>query len=44
LKQGTPLDEIRERWTRQDVMKANAILDMQDDFELGLDGLTKDDR
>jgi len=25
-------------------MKANAILDMQDDFELGVDGINKDEK
>jgi hypothetical protein len=38
-KKGTPLQELREEWTYPDLLKANAILEMEDAFETGMETL-----
>jgi hypothetical protein len=44
LEKGTPLNELRHSWTYEDLMYANAILDMQADTEMALDGLLETER
>jgi hypothetical protein len=41
---GTPLDEIRHKWTYEDVLHANAVLDMSSDMNTALDGLQEFER
>lgn len=36
---GVPLDELRYRWTYEDLLHANAVLDMDADIEAAVDGL-----
>ena len=38
-KKGVPLDELRNRWTYEDLLHANAVLDMDEDIEAAVDGL-----
>jgi hypothetical protein len=41
LSKGIPLQELRWNWTYPDILKANAVLDFQDDYELAIDGVTQ---
>jgi hypothetical protein len=34
-----PLQELRQEWTYKDLLKANAILDYEETYELAADGL-----
>jgi len=36
---GTPLDELRYKWTYEDLLHATAVLDMDSDMRTALDGL-----
>ena len=38
-KKGVPLDELRNKWTYEDLLHANAVLDMDEDIEAAVDGL-----
>ena len=38
-RKSVPLDELRNRWTYEDLLHANAVLDMDDDLEAAVDGL-----
>ena len=38
-KKQVPLDELRNRWTYEDLLHANAVLDMEEDTEAAVDGL-----
>lgn len=40
---GTSIEELRYKWTYPDVLKANAILDMQADFETGMNEIDRRD-
>ena len=40
LDKGVPIKEIQEQWTLEDVLKANAILDMKEAYETGLHQLS----
>lgn len=43
-KKGTPIDELRNKWTYVDVMKALAIMDQEDDWECAVEGIQARDR
>jgi hypothetical protein len=36
---GTPLAELRNKWTYEDLLHANAVLDMYADMNMAQDGL-----
>lgn len=38
-KKCVPLDELRYKWTYEDLLHANAVLDMDEDIEAAVDGL-----
>lgn len=40
---GVPLKEIQEYWSYEDLLKANALLDMKDDFELALEAVQEEE-
>jgi hypothetical protein len=35
---GTPIRELRHEWTYDDVLRANAVLDMASDYDLAIEG------
>lgn len=37
-KKAVPLDELRNKWTYEDLLHANAVLDMDEDIEAAVDG------
>jgi len=37
-----PLKELRWQWTYADVLKALAILDMDSDYDIAMEGIQKD--
>jgi hypothetical protein len=39
-----PLDELRYRWTYEDLLHANAILDMSSDMNTAMEGLFEFER
>jgi hypothetical protein len=41
---GTPLDELRYKWTYEDLLHANAILDMSSDMNTAMEGLFEFER
>ncbi len=38
MTKGTPLSELRWQWTYPDILKANAILDYQEAYDLAIEG------
>lgn len=39
MAKNVPLDELKWKWTYDDILRANAILDYQEALELAMDGL-----
>ncbi len=42
-KKSVPLDELRQKWTYEDLLHANAVLDMEEDIEAAVDGLIEEE-
>jgi hypothetical protein len=40
-KKGTPLNELKYQWTYPDILKALAIMDMEDDYDCAIEGYQK---
>ena len=43
LKKSIPLNELRNEWTYPDILKANALLDMQEAYEMGLNQVSMEE-
>jgi hypothetical protein len=41
---GTPLTELRDNWSYEDILHANAILDMYADMNTAQDGILEQER
>ena len=41
---GTPLNELRDQWTYEDLLHANAVFDMSQDMNTAMEGLFEFER